>query len=471
MSRKTQILAAVLALPLAACGFHAPAPTLLPPPPAPAPPLSTLSASLSIPVDDIAHILDAKTEDHLADIHDKEVKCAIGRCKLTLFANREGPIAASTESGRLGLQVPFGIDADLKLPGFLSMLRAHGTARGVAQAETGVAVTPDWGLRTDTQSHVDLEDSHIHIGPVEANLTDILNNNQEILSRPLAKGIDREIDKSVHLREQIAKVWQRAFTPIKVGKKPVAWLVLAPERLRLAGPTSVGQSLTLTLGLDVRGRVVTQDTPPVTTPTPLPPPARFSGQSDRFSFVVPATIPYDEAARLALASLARKPPHVAGMTLRFAKLDILPSRDDVVVATTFCVDQGWDPTGWFSTCGSGYLRGTPTFDPQSETIRIANVHYDIQTEDALLSAMHALAGPELAQELETHLKFSVSRDLGKLRSQVAAALEKPQGRDVTIVGRIENFGPPTLTWTKDGFLALFSATGSVHADLHLTKGG
>jgi hypothetical protein len=228
-----------------------------------------------------------------------------------------------------------------------------------------------------------------------------------------------------------------------------------------------GRALVLSVGLDVRGNVVTQDAPPVRTPTPLPQPAPFTGQTNRFSFVVPATISYADAAKLALTSLQKKPPHIAGMTLRFTRLAILPSHDDVVVATTFCVDQGWDFTGWFSSCGSGYLRGTPVFDPASETIRIANVHYDMQTEDMLLGAMHALAGPELARELETHLHFAVSHDLTKLRDQVTAALAKPEGRDVTISGEVQSFGQPTLHWTKDGFVALFSAQGLVHADLHL----
>ncbi len=439
----------------------------MPPPPAPPPPLSTLSASLSISADEIAHILNEKTEDHLADIHDQPIKCAIGRCKLTLLATRSGPIEVRAEEGRLALSLPFGMDVDLKLPGFLSMLRAKGDAQGYADASTEARVGPDWQLHTDTSAHVELENSHIKLGSVNANLTDVLNSNEEIFARPLSKAIDREIMHSVHLREQIGKAWARAFTPIKVGKKPVAWLVLSPERLRVAGPTMSGRALNLTVGLDVRGHVVTQDAPPLSTVSPLPPPAPFQGASNRFSFVVPAMISYDDAAKLALASLQRKPPHVAGMTLRFTKLALLPSRDDVVVATTFCVDQNWDFTGWFSSCGSGYLRGTPQFDPANETIRIANVHYDIQTEDVLLGAMRALAGPELGRNLETHLKFSVSRDLAKLHTQVAAALAKPQGRDVTISGEVETFGQPSLHWTKDGFLALFSATGSVHADLHL----
>jgi len=468
MSRIRRFIAVTaLVVPLAACGFEAPAPKRLPPAAAPPPPLSTLSVSLSISADEIARLLDARTEHHLADIRDKPVKCAIGRCRLTLLATREGPIETRAENGQLMLEVPFGIDADLSLPGFLSMVRATGNAEGVAFTDISARVSPDWQLHTNSEAHVELHNSHLRVGPVVTDLTEVLNQNEEILSRPLSKEVDREIAHGVHLRDKVEKAWQLAFQPIKVGKKPPAWLVLAPERLMLSGPGTDGSSLKLVMAVQVRAQVLTQNAAPKPKPSPLPPPSVFKAPTDRFSFIVSATISYDDAAALALKSLQKKALRVAGMNVRFTKLSFLPSRDDVVVAAGFCIDQDWDPTGWFSSCGSGYLRGTPTFDAQSETIRVTHVHYDPKTEGVLVGTMRSLAGPGLGRALEPHLKFSVSRDLARLRSQAAAALAKPQGRDVTISGKIEAFDPPKLSWTKDGFVALFSAQGSVHADLHV----
>ena len=467
MSRALSLLAlAALMGPLAACGFKAPEPRVLPPAPAPPPP-STLSVSLTVSADQIGRLLDAKTEHHLADIRDKPVKCGIGRCRLTLLATREGPIETRAEDGQLSLRVPFGMDADMTLPGFFSRMQASGNAEGIAFANTSARVTPDWRLQTDTQAHVEVQNSRLRIGPVVTNLTDILNQNEEILSRPLSKQVDREISRGVHLRELIEKAWRRAFVPIRVGKKPLAWLVLAPERIGLSGPNISAQAMTLSLGLEVRARVLTQAAPPAVTPGPLPAPSAFEGPNNRFSFVVPAAISYEDAASLAMRSLQKKPLHVAGMNVRVTRLDILPSRDDVVVAASFCLDQSWDPTGWFSSCGTGYLRGAPVYDSKTETIEVSRVHYDVSTKNALLSAMRVLAGPELGAVLQRHLRFAVSRDLAKLRSQVATALAKPQGRDVTISGDVESFAQPTLTWTKDGFLALFSAQGTVHAELHV----
>jgi hypothetical protein len=95
------------------------------------------------------------------------------------------------------------------------------------------------------------------------------------------------------------------------------------------------------------------------------------------------------------------------------------------------------------------------------------VHYDVATENLMLGAMRLLAGPALGRDLERRLTFSVAKDLDKLEEQITKAIAKPEGRDVTIAGTVRSFGPPSLTWTKDGFLAIFSAKGSVEVAAHI----
>jgi hypothetical protein len=118
-------------------------------------------------------------------------------------------------------------------------------------------------------------------------------------------------------------------------------------------------------------------------------------------------------------------------------------------------------------CGSGYLRGVPQYDAQSRTIRIADVHYDVLTQNWMLSVMRGLAGGDLGKQMERALQFKVGDQIDKVEAQVSAALARPQGDVVSITGTVQSYGPVSLTWTKDGFLASFSAQGGVHADVRL----
>ena len=461
------LLSACALLCLCGCGFKATEPVRTPPPPPPSPPLSTISATLSIPLSDIAGLLNDKTTARIAELHDQPVKCGIGRCRLTLHAVRTGAISATAAGNGVMLNIPFAADAVLALPGIFSFVHAKANAMGQAVATTSASIGREWQIVPRTQGVVELESSHLRIGPVVTNLADIWNANDELLSRPLFKLLDKKIADGLHERPRIEKFWTRAFAPIKVGKKPLAWLVLQPERVRVAQPAVAGDKLVLSFGLDVRAQVVVQDTPPSVQPTKLPAPAALARASSGFQFVVPLLFPFERASRLALDSLAKKPPRIAGAALRFEKLEIIPSGQDVIIAAQFCLDRDWDVFHWFSACGSGYLRGDPVFDATTKTIRVANVHYDVATENLVLSATRFLAGPALGRDLESRLKFNVAKDLDKLEGQITKAIAKPEGRDVSISGTVRSFGPPSLTWTRDGFLAMFSAQGTVQALAHI----
>jgi hypothetical protein len=448
---------------LAGCGFQASEPVRTPPPQTPPAPLSTISATLSIPLSDIARLLNDKTTQRIADVRDQRVKCGIGRCRLTLHAERTGTITATAARNGVTLTIPFAADAILALPGLFSFVHAKANANGEAIATTRASIGREWQIVPKTEGVVELESSHLRIGPMVTNLADIWNANDELLSRPLFKLVDKKIAASLHERARIQTFWTRGFAPIKVGKKPLAWLVLQPEHIRVGQPSVIGDKLTLSFGLDVRARVLVQDTPPSVQPTKLPAPAKLAEASNNFQFVVPLLFPFERASRLAMDSLAKKPPRVAGAAVRFEKFEIIPSGQDVILASQFCLDRDWDVFHWFSACGSGYLRGNPIFDAATKTIRVVNVHYDAATENLMLGAMRLLAGPALGRDLESRLKFNVAKDLDKLEGQITKAIAKPEGRDVTISGTVGSFGPPFLTWTKDGFLTSLSARGTVQA--------
>jgi len=458
---------AAMMLVLAGCGFKAPEPARAPPPAAPEPPLSSLAVTLTLPARDVAEKLNAATADRLAHIRGQQVKCGIGRCRLNLDAVRTEPASIRASGDALEIALPFSVNAELSLPGSFSFVHAKANAMGLAETRTTATLDPDWRIRPHTTGSVQLGDSHLRIGPAVTNIRDVWNDNDEMLSKPLFKMMDAQIARSVREGPQIARLWAKAFAPIKVSKKPVAWLMLSPERLRVGRLTTQNGDFVLPLTVDSRARVIVQDDPPQIAPARLPPPAPLQSRDDRFVFIVPVLLPYDRAAALAMDSLRKKPLHLAGMSVRFEDLQILPSATDVIIAARFCADQSWDTFHWFSACGVGYLRGVPAFDAATSTIRIRNVHYDVATESVILGAIRALAGPGLGRELERRLVFHAAKDIGKLETQIAAALAKPQGRDLVVAGQVESFGPPSLSWTKDGFLASFSAQGRVRTAVHL----
>ena len=467
MRKNVFLVLPILLFALSACGFEAPAPKRTPPPQTPAPPLSTIAVTLSVPVKDLAAMLNAKTAQQIAQMDGKKVGCFIAKCKMDMIATRTGPITVAAQNGGIAIDLPFQVMAHIAMKGGFFKTSGDADAAGEARAFTTIGLSPNWQVTTHTNGDVQLSDSELKLGPVKTSITDLWNHNDEHLSDQIFKQLDKRIGPAIKLKPQAEKLWARVQQPIKVGKKPPAWLLLSPEALRIGQVRTENGALIVSLAADVRGRVVIADNepPPPDKLLPLPRPRPLGTPSNKFAFTIPVTLPYDEAANLALTQIKKKPPHVGSAEIKITNLQILPSGEDVIVAVRFCVAQKWDVFGWFDSCGDGYLRGTPTFDAATNNVRIVNVHYDIGTESMLLTVMKWLAGDELAQQIQSHLAFNVAHDMDKLEASVTKALAKPQGKGVVISGQVESFGPPTLGWTDKGFLALFTAQGTVSASL------
>jgi hypothetical protein len=450
---------------LSACGFDAPPPVRTPAPKAPEAPISTISATLTVPVSDLVTMLNAKTSQKIAEVDQQKMSCFIGKCMLDMKAQRTGNITAQAQNGGLAITVPFAIQAHMKMKGFFKT-GGDAQAQGEAHAFTRLSLAPDWHVQTQTQGDVQLSDSQIRLGPLNMKVTDLWNHNDQRLSDVIFKQMDKRLGPSIKLRSQAQKLWARVQQPIRVGKKPLAWLLLTPLDLRIAPLQTRSDALIFSLATNVRARVIVADQPPVPEHlAPLPRPKAMGAPSNTFEFTIPVTLPYQRAAELALAQIKKKPPHVGSAKIKFDKLEILPSGQDVVVQVHFCVAQSWDIFGWFDSCGTGYLRGTPIFDAAANNVRIINVHYDIATENVLLQAMRWLAGDELTRQIQTHLVFNVAHDMDKLEASVTKSLAKPEGKGVIISGQVLSFDPPKLSWTDQGFLALFTAHGTVTATL------
>jgi hypothetical protein len=460
-----------LGLLLAGCGgvtqTSAPPPALTPPPVSPPPPLSTISATLNVPLADLQRVVNEKAPQHFADVKGQKLKCLIGDCMTSISASRTGPIAISGKNGALSLSVPFQASASFALPGLLSALSAGVNTAGTLNATTGLALTPDWTIKPNTSGSVNFQNGRLKLGSVDTDFATLWNSNAELLSRPLLRQIDGQMAPALAQQKQVAQLWAGVFTPIKLAAKPASWLVLQPERIRVGLPAVNGNTLTMGLGVDVRARLVMGEDRPNVTPTMLPPPAPVSGPANHFAVAVPAVLPYGEAADMALQALKKNPPRVGTHALAINALKIMPSGQDVVIEAGFCITEKWDPADSFAGCGSGYLRGVPEFDAKTQTIKITHVRYDVLTQNWMLSVMRGLAGGDLAKAMEQALQFKVESQIKDVQHQVSAALSKPQGSVVTISGAVQNFGPVTLSWTRDGFVATMSAEGSVHADVHM----
>ena len=455
-------------LALGACGFQAPQPKRTPPPPTPEPPVSIVSATLRIPGSELVSLLNDRTRSQLARVDDAQVNCLLGACQIDLVAVRTGDITGEVVGSGMHLMLPFALRAHLDLNSNLFKTGGEAAAQGLADATTQIALLPDWRIEPHTDGHVQLSNAKLRIGPINMSVGELWNQNQQQLSGPIFRALDKRIAAAIKVRESAERLWRKVQQPIHIGKNPEAWLLLSPEQIKVTPIHTENGALVIALAAAVRAHVIVGPRPEVPEKLPkLPPPQTLQAPSNTFAVSVPVMLPYHEAARLAVVRLKRKPIYAGTSQILIDKLQILPSHDDVIVEAHFCMRQNWDLFGLFDSCGEGYLRGVPEYDSKSGRIHVSHVRLDIATYNLLLNAVRGIAGDTIAKIVEQHLVFDESRQIAKLKDEVRAALAKPQGKGVAITGQIRSFGDPTLHWTKDGFIALFTANGTLSANLNV----
>ncbi|HEY3638805.1 MAG TPA: DUF4403 family protein, partial [Rhizomicrobium sp.] len=189
----TRFAALFVLLLLTACGFEAPAPKRTPPPQPPPIPVSMVSATLTVPVGDILKILNARTQNQIADIRNQPVACVIATCALDLTASRTDEITGMAYGNALSLTAPIAVHAHMVVKGGFFRTSAQGQALGVAEATTRLQLAPDWQIKVFTQGTIKLSEGQLKLGPVKMNIAELWNHNAAHLAGMLFHAFDREI--------------------------------------------------------------------------------------------------------------------------------------------------------------------------------------------------------------------------------------------------------------------------------------
>ena len=168
------------------------------------------------------------TAYQIADLKNQPIKCGPLQCRLDLHADRTGPLSVTVDNDTLGIRMPFAAKAALSTSGFLSFLHGQAEGQGVAVAHSGVTVSPGLALHSNADGAVTLDNGHLRVGPVVTNIAQVWNDNQESLSRPLWRSLDKQIAR-LPLKPRVAKVWARRL-PAHQGRQVAGFLAGAAAR-------------------------------------------------------------------------------------------------------------------------------------------------------------------------------------------------------------------------------------------------
>jgi hypothetical protein len=380
-------------------------------------------------------MLDASVPKRMADTRKEEVAEAL-REDFYRYEVERGPIeVGSGGEGRLTFRFP--VQGKITIGG---RLRPLPLGRGLPVEETIVldgevagtavpAVGEDWRLDLDPVAQVFLSRADLTIlNVVPVNLRALLEEKlNPVLNREL-RGAAGAAAAGLVLRKEAEAAWRALHFSRKGLNGENLWLRFQPAEISLAKISEVGG--VLRTGIGISGQVSMalggEGKPPAVSP--LPPPRLVEGGEGRFEFEIPLVASPAELSGLLNQSLKgsrHKLGRSRSMTVTAAKVE--PEGDRLLISLDFLETQGKGGSG---AGGTLRLRGRPVFDPAKNTLRIADLQYDLATKSLRLRIANRLHREKLLKGLEKAARLDFTPTLRELEAEARTALRdvlRPRG--------------------------------------------
>lgn len=273
--------------------------------------------------------------------------------------------------------------------------------------------------------------------------------------REVAKTIDRDAPKLTGIRPVAQEVWTSLQTPAELA--PRTWLVFEPVDVALAPLRGSGQTITSTLTLRARTRVVVGDKPAV-TPRPLP--ALRVAQPAGGGIRVPLDIelPYAEAGRLLTEQFGKQTYRIEGHDLIVDTIQIGPAANGKMSVAVNLDYRGGTLRNYR---GLVRLEGTPAFDPATSTVSLPDLDYALEKRrNPFLRTVERAVHDTLRARLRENARWPVAAELASVRTQIEKAMSQTLARGVTMRGSVQSLQPLRAVPHAAGITVRVMATGT-----------
>ncbi|HEU4404314.1 MAG TPA: DUF4403 family protein [Polyangiaceae bacterium] len=297
---------------------------------------------------------------------------------------------------------------------------------------TKVDVNAAWQVTASTAVGAVQADDRCRVTALNVDLTDRLTSFLGARLQAAVGSLNERTVREFDLAARARSVWSTLADPLSVGQ--ASWLDLRPEGVVLGSLSAGAESMRMTLRLRAKPRIVLGPKP-ASKPTPLPSLERGPVE-DSFALTVPALVTYDEANRqlrqtLQAAEARGQLKGPGGAALHVSGASLRGERGKLVLALTL---DG-------KVKGSLHLRGTPSYDRATSTLRFPDLEFDVQTSDPSLAAL--LGDPATRTELQGVLRDALRIDAVDVTRRATEAARGALNRDV---GTVKLTG--TLTSTE-----------------------
>ncbi len=277
-----------------------------------------------------------------------------------------------------------------------------------------------------------------------------------ILSKRKAD-IETAIDKAVHnelrLDRHVRHIWRDMQKPLRISRQPEElWLI--PRPFSVAAAPVFGNAQRITVPLQIAFRVDTH-VGTVGTALPierLPRLLRRPKLPGASPLQVLAFIPYADVNRVLTRTLTEQKLDLAGGYVNMKRVTVYGNGRSLIVRT--------DVSG--AVNGTLYFRGQPRYDTTTNTLRVQNVDFDVDTKERLFATADWLLHDHLRDTLQAVLVVPLRQQIDELPGKIETAFARGKvGRKTALDVDAFRLVPQRVVVRPDGVQVLIKVESKV----------
>lgn len=335
-------------------------------------------------------------------------------------------------------------------------------ARRVADItlQTKLDWDPSWRLRSATR----LLPVH-YAKPCEVTWFDIDITRRvvaPVVEQQLAEAariIDVQTPKQTNIRPRAQQIWDALQEPSELAER--TWLVLEPSDLALSPIAGNGATVTSTLTLHAKTRVVVGEKPAVAR-KPLPALRVANAVPGALRVPVDVEVAYDDLSRIVTRNYANTTIKVGDKPLKIESVRFLPGNGGRVLVEAQIDYRGG---GLKNYRGKIHLQGTPAF--RATQIEFPDLDYTLDRRDRGFFAGLAerAAHESIREKIRNAVRFDLRPRLDEARAEITRALNRTLAEGVVMRGAADAIEPHSVTAGAGGITVRVLATGKAEVDL------
>lgn len=278
------------------------------------------------------------------------------------------------------------------------------------------AIDKHWNLVTNSTierihwtSAPKISTGHLNI-PVET----LSNLTIKIMRDKIESSIDKAIAKQVNLPKIMTDAWAQIQKPILLDNEYNAWLTINPSAVYSTPISGNGRYMDFTLGMEGILSTTVGTPPTEATKSSLPEYKIAKHIAPNFSLNTDIQISFEKMSQLAHQLVVGQEFSSKGMKVRIDSLRLFGQNDKLVVEAHV--------SG--SAKGTIYCLGTPIFDKQTQTLRIENFDFELNTRNALLKSANWLLHKQFLSKIEPMLTIPLEKEIATITADANKTLEK-----------------------------------------------